>query len=405
MKRFSLFVSLVLSVVSVVSCEGLVSFTPTDDTPTDDISGTPSTYSQEIYSAHSLSNLCDDPDCEPDYDPLPETMMEYYDPTNKNACGFDYDPNATSQFVLRKAPEGVSGLKLLLSREDLFFLAWVSMRHKINPHFLMAVMAQESYGNCAAVSYTNAEGCFQITNNYGRAQLEQSYGDRTASWVWNDSPDGYYPDEIFIEQETWFGEEPETDQFRMTIDPGSETIDGQTVSSVVNFNFGVIASGLYYQWEGPFLYDNFSSTAATVENLISTYSEEKASLMAAAYNGGIGNLHEALEDEGEDYLNEMPSETHDYVERVLYYCDEFQNGSSTYNDVLDWNDVEYIVDLIQITYDDIDVDWDQLKQETAENFFAAQAEISIRDDVKALIYFISTFDVALAPEYPTDINS
>lgn len=390
------------------SCdEYFLQIEPDDETQTtQDVSGTPADFSQSIYESSNLSDLCDDDVCESDYETIPESFKEIYDEDEPNICAFDYDPNETSQILVTKEPNGVNGLNLLFSKEDLFFLAWASMRYQINPHFLMGVMAQESYGNCAAVSSADAEGCFQITNYYGRLQLQQSYAERVLNWYWNDSPNGYYDDSIFIDPLTWFGEDPETDQLRMTLDPSSSIVLGTDVSSVVNFNFGVIGSAMYYFWEQYFLYYNYSSTRGTTTNLIDNFDEEKASLMAAAYNGGIGSLVNNLKKFGNNYLDGMPTETQDYVPNVLSYCEGFQNGSDKYTTTYYSEEIDYIIDLLSYTYDEsLGIDWEGLKAEIQENFFATEDDkLSFVDDVKALIYFISTYDPALAPVWPEDIN-
>ncbi|MBF0105083.1 MAG: hypothetical protein HQM16_07115 [Deltaproteobacteria bacterium] len=390
----------------ILNCQLTVGSTQTDnDTDTiASISGTPSDYSQSIYTTEDLSDLCLSAACEAPYSLIPDTFKSVYDETNPDTCHFDDNPNSSSQFIIKKETSGVNDLHLLLSKEDLFFLAWASLRYKINPHFLMGVMAQESYGNCAAVSSADAEGCFQITNYYGRLQLQQSFADRVLSWHWNDNPDGYYPDSLFINPLTWFGETPESDQFRMTLDPSAGTVLGVAVSSVVNFNFGVIASALYYHWEQYFLYHNYSSLQSLVETLVEQNSEAKSSLMAAAYNGGMGTLTSALNQYDSDYLDHLPAETYNYVDRVLYYCQGFQGGASAYTATYNSDEMEYIIDLLQMTYDDsLDIDWDTLKQDVITNFYATQESLSFVDDIKAVIWFISTYDTALAPVWADDV--
>ncbi len=368
---------------------------------TPNVSGEPSYYSQEIYESVDLTVLCTADECQPEYPVLSDDYNEYYDSEVPAVCAFDDNPNQTSQFILHKDPEGVNGLKLLMSKEDLFFLAWVSMRYQVNPHFLLGVMSQESYGNCAAVSYANAEGCFQITNDYGRAQLEESYEDRVNNWYWADDPSGYYPDSVFVNSTDWFGEEPETEQYRMTLDPSSASVLGVDVSSVVNFNFGVIGSALYYNWEQYFLYNQYSSLRTTVKNIISSQEEAKASLMAAAYNGGISRLTSSLQSYGSNYLNGMAYETQDYVGKVLDYCEGFQEGSSWYTASYTADNLDSLIDLLALTYDaSLEIDWDSLKQDIRDNFFSGQDELTLVDDMKALIYYISTYDSSLAPEWP-----
>jgi len=401
--KFSIHIFALIMFLVFSSCDTYFVATqnPSSQGATPDITGTPSSFSQGIYETSDLGELCFQADCQPDYDELSAEFREDYAPEMAGNCSFDDDPNRTSQFLLHHQAQGINGLDLLLSKEDLFFMAWVSLRYQINPHFLLGVISQESYGDCAAVSYAGAEGCFQITNDYGRAQLEDSYPDRVESWYWNEGATDYYPDNIFINPIIWFGAEPQTDQYRMTLDPASSTVLGMSVSSVVNFNFGAIASALYYRWEDYFLYYHYESLQDTVENLIETTAEGKASLMASIYNGGIGRFTSALKAHGANYLKGMSVQTQDYVERVTDYCRAYQQGDQLYTTTYAIEEVEYLVDLLAMTYSDAgDVDWDGLKQDIRTNFFSSQEEITLVDDVKALIYYISTYDTSLAPEWP-----
>lgn len=378
---------------------------PTPSGPTTSIGGQPSSHSLSIYQTSNLGELCVFSDCQTDIQPLPASHKTIYQDRQKT-CAFDYDPNQSSQLLIRQRITATSGLKLHFSKEDLFFLAWASMRYQINPHFLMAIMAQESAGNCAAVSYADAEGCFQITNYYGRLQLQQSFANRVLNWHWNENPDGYYDSNLFINQTTWFGEVPVSEQNRMTLDPASAQVLGTSVSSVVNFHYGVIASALYFHWEQYFLHHNYSSTQDLVGSLIHDDENQKAGLMAAAYNGGISALAQSLKSKGENYLQDMSFETEDYFERVLNYCVDFQDGSNLQQATYHWDEVEYLLDLLAMTYDpELEIDWDQLKDHLKDDFFSDTKQLNFIDDGKALIYYISTFDPALAPVWPDDVLS
>jgi hypothetical protein len=394
----------IILLVLFTSCE--FSFDPQTtsnqtSTTTEDISGTPTESSEEIYEESSLSELCLEDSCESEYDTVPDSYKNLYT-DDVEACAFNEDPNRSSQFLLGNAEE----LGILMSKEDLFFMAWVNMRYGINPHFLMAVMVAESYGNCAAVSYAGAEGCFQITNYYGRLQLQQSYSERVSTWHWNEEASAYYADSIFLDSLTWFGEEPSHDQWRLTLDPTSDSVLGTSVSSVVNYPFGVIASGLYYHWQQHFLYYNYSSTRDVVEGLVQTYDDEMAYLMAGAYNAGIGALSNSLKNSGESYLNDLPDETQQYVERVTDYCEQYQEGAGYFSATYNEDEIDYIIDLISHTYDEgLDIEWNDIKTEVKSLFFNEQDELTLIDDVKALIYFISTYDPALAPAWAADINT
>lgn len=376
----------------------------TNDAVSPTLNGAPVEASLNIYQSEDLSNLCAFDDCEKTTITLPDSHRVDLESTDEFTCAFNTDPNATTQFVLHHPKNDINGLDLKFSKEDLFFLAWVSLRYQINPHFLVGVMLQESYGNCAAVSFADAEGCFQITNYYGRLQLQQSYGERVLDWFWNESPNGYYPDSIFIPQLTWFGEQPDDEQFRMTLDPQSPSIFGTDVSSVVNFQFGSIASALYFHWQEYFLYFNYSSTRGTVEELIANDPSEKAKLMAAAYNGGIGRLANSLKNYGESYALGLQDESETYRLRVTDYCAELQASDQTYNVSYNRDEMDYIIDLLSYTYpSDSQIDWSGLKDNLHETFFSNDDSITLLDDIKAVIFYISTYDPDLAPEFADDV--
>lgn len=379
-----------------------------DDDQVEDISGEPSAPSQEIYESSDLTDLCTDHDvCSPPYDKLPDDLERTagQDPLETGICNFDYDPNLSSRFILSRVDGTVNGLELLLSKEDLFFIAWVSIRLQINPHFLLGVMAAESTGDCAAVSGSAAEGCFQITNTFGQAQLNQSYPDRVASWFWTDRSGSYYPEEIFVEPASYFGEEPFSDQFRLTLDPTAASIDGVEISSVVNFPFGIIASGLYYRWQQYLLYYNFKELRDAAEEL---FQEEngKALWQASAYNGGAWGAASALEQGGLGFLDFMGTETQRYAPTVVDYCTEFQSGTLSYNTTYTQDDLDWIVDLLSFTYSAAaGIDWEGVKDDLFQVFFTAGVtELSFTDDIKAIVYVLSTHAPAIAPEWPSEVS-
>ena len=64
-------------------------------------------------------NVCFESDCEPEYSALPDSFLEVYDDNNPDICGFDYDPNESSQFVLRKEEDAF----LLFSKDIKNFLS------------------------------------------------------------------------------------------------------------------------------------------------------------------------------------------------------------------------------------------------------------------------------------------
>lgn len=369
-----------------------------------EIGGSPSSGSQDIYESADLTQMCiDEEACAPEYDPLPGSFLntDNQEPLDSAICNFDYDPNAISTFVLNRINGSVNGLELLLSKEDLFFIAWVSVRMQINPYFLLGVLSQESAGNCAAVSSSNGEGCFQITNTYGRGQLNDSYEGRVIDWHWSDRSGEYYPDDIFMNMESYFEQSPDTDQFRITIDPTAGSIDDVEVSSVVNFTNGVIASGLYFKWQEYLLYYSYDSLHGETKDLFQT-DDGKALWQSAAYNGGAYGAASALESAEEDFLGEMSAETQNYAPAVVDYCKSFEAGTFTYSANYTSDDVEWLIDLLSYTYpDDADIDWSAIKDDVDQVFFAdGTSTISFVDDVKALIYVISTSAGELGPEWP-----
>lgn len=371
-----------------------------------DIGGNPSTGAQEIYETADLSNLCvDTEECVPSYDELPDDFVrtDGQEPLDDDDCNFDYDPNLISTFVLNRVDGSVNGLDLLLSPEDLFFVAWVSIRQKINPYFLLGVLSQESYGNCAAVSSAGGEGCFQITNYYGQAQLNESYPDRVNYWYWSDRTGSYYPDSMFVDAESYFGEAPATDQFRLTLDPTAGDINGEEVSSVVNFNFGSIASALYYRWQQYLLYYNYDELREASADLFQD-DDGKALWQAAAYNGGAYGAANALAEGGDDFLDEMGDETLAYAPAVVDWCKEYQGGELTYNAEYTEDDIEWLIDLLSYTYpEDSGIDWSAVKDDVHQVFFAdGTTEITFVDDIKAVVYVISTHAPELAPEWPEE---
>lgn len=378
--------------------------TDSQHNPVSDVGGNPSPGSQDIYSTADLSNLCvDESLCAPPYDRLPSWMVQAdgQEPLDSTICNFDYDPNLVSTFILRRA-SSVNGLKLLLSKEDLFFMAWDSIRYQINPYFLLGVMSQESAGNCSAVSSAGGEGCFQITNTFGKSQLDDSYPDRVSSWFWSDRIDFYYPNDLFVDGLTYFGEEPASEQFRLTVDPFVATIESIDVSSVVNFNFGAIASALYFNWQQYLLYYGFPELRDAGSTVFES-PDGKALWQAAAYNGGAYGAASALREKGDHFLDAMRNETQDYAAAVLDYCKGYEEGNSTFDATYSQDDLDWIVDLLAGTYPTgTGVDWNEVKSDVHQVFFSEQTtQLTFVDDIKAVVYVISTHLPALAPEWPT----
>ncbi len=370
------------------------------------VGGDPSAGASAIYHSADLSDLCVDHDeCLPSYSELSSDFINitHQEPLSEDICNFDYNPNAVSTFVLNRVNGNVNGLELLLSKQDLFFIAWVSLRMKINPYFLLGVLSQESAGNCAAVSSAHGEGCFQITNTFGRAQLDDSYPDRVQDWNWSSRSSTYYPDSLFEDPTDYFGETPGSDQFRLTTDPTADEIDSEDVSSIVNFPFGAIASGLYFKWQEYLLYHSYTELSDTASDLFQT-DDGKASWQAAAYNGGAYGATNALETAGSDFLDEMSSETQDYAAAVVDYCKSYQAGSLNYSANYSEADIDSLIDLLSYTYpDDADIDWDDVKDDVHQVFFDDGTDVlTFVDDIKAVIYVISTHVPELAPEWPEE---
>ena len=374
-----------------------------DDPQVESIGGNPSAGSRTIYENVNLNDLCLDDACEAPYEELPDDwfVTDGQEPLDSSQCNYDYNPNLLSTFIMGKPGEGVNGLNLLFSKEDLFFLAWISIREKINPYFLMGVISQESAGNCSLVSSSGGEGCFQITNTFGQGQLLDSYPDRTEDWHWSTRTEDY-PESIFLDLQDDFGEIPDSDQYRLTLDAQASEIDGVDVSSVVNFPFGSIGSGLYFFWQPYLLFFSYSSAENNAQNLFET-ANGKAAWQAAAYNGGAYGAAEALRDFGENFLADMAEETEDYAGRVVDYCKEYEAGSEIFEESFDFDDIVLFIDLLSYTYPDDWVDWNALKSEVYQNFFSdGTTTLSFVDDIKAVVYVISTYEEALAPEWPEE---
>lgn len=357
--------------------------------------------SQAIYEDANLNHLCLEEECEPDYDPIPDQFkrLAAEGTIDLESCNYDFDHNLTSDFELFNPEEEVAGVDLLLSKEDLFFLAWASIRYKMNPHFLLGVMLQESRGNCAAVSFASGQGCFQITYDFGQPQLETSYGDRVVDWVWTDRS-GFFPSSLYVDDLDYFGEEATTSQNRMFIFPDDESIDGVSISSVANFHYGVIASALYFHWQQYLLYYLYED-AQDQATVLFNKPDEKVKWQSAAYNAGAFGASSALENRGNDYLAQLPAETRNYAPNVAAYCQQLQNGEDLYDANYSADDMDYIIDLLAGTYpEDLGVDWEELKSSIRSSFFQNQETINFVKDIKAIIYTISTYSSSLAPEWP-----
>lgn len=371
--------------------------------PVQSIEGTPTQASHDIYAASDLGKLCvDEAKCSAPYEKIPAGFIRTtgQNPLDANVCNFDYDPNLNSSFVLHRVNGTVNGLKLLLSKEDLFFLAWVSMRQKINPHFLLGILSQESYGNCAAVSSSHGEGCFQITNTFGEAQLDKSHPARTTEWFWTDRNGSYYPDTIFIDPGTYFGELPKTDQFRITLDPTSSVINGTAISSVVNFHFGAIASGFYFYWQEYLLFHHYASLQQTATQLFQS-EDGKALWQAAAYNGGAYGASLALKNKGMNFLEDRSAETQNYAPTVVDYCKSYEAGTLGYTATYTKDDVDWLIEMLAMTYPkNSSIKWNEVKDDVNQVFFSSNnATLTFVDDIKALVYVISTHSPELAPEW------
>lgn len=366
---------------------------------TESLSGFPSTKSESVYQTNNLNELCNNASCDSQITPIPSWFQES-STTNNSVCNFDYNPNASSQFILKTTD---NWSPIYLSKVDLFFIAWVSHRYKINPHFLMAILRQESGGNCSLVSVAEAEGCFQITNYWGRRQLQQSYSDRTSSWFWTANPPASrYDSSLFVNPQDWFEDNIATTQYRVTLDPESPTVNGTEVSSVVNFHFGSIGSALFFHWQNHFLWRQ-KSIQDTLKKLIQTESSAKSKLMAAAYNGGTTKLIQSIKNRGINYDQELFLETSQYVSRVFDFCKKAQSGDLVYNATLNQTDVDDFITYLEQTYELSLFDAETLRTQIRQDFFTDTDELTIVDDIKALIFTISRFSPTLAPHDPEDL--
>jgi len=413
MRYIHLTLSCILLTVVLSACDfNLAGDLPDESTSTNDsiknIGGNPSAGATEIYASANLNNLCVDSFvCDAPYETLPDELINTgnSDLSDTGICDFDYSPNESSTFVLNKVEGTVNGLKLLLSKEDLFFMAWVSLRYKINPYFLMGILAAESRGNCAAVSSSHGEGCFQITNTFGQSQLDESYPTRVQDWYWTNRSGSYYPDDVFVDGLSYFGEEPLSDQFRVTLDPSQNEIYDTEISSIVNFHYGIIGSGLYFYWQEYLLYLHYDDLQDKAAELFAL-DDGKALWQAAAYNGGAYGASNALDksEDVADFLIYRPLETQNYAPLVVNYCHSFQGGSQTYNASYSKSEVHFIIDLLRQTYPpNSEMNWSEVKEDVDQVFFEdSNTLLTFVDDIKALIYVISTFDPKLAPEWPDE---
>ena len=100
----------------------------------------------------------------------------------------------------------------------------------------------------------------------------------------------------------------------------------------------------------------------------------------------------------------MPDETRNYAPAVVDYCKEYQAGEFTYTVTYTEEDVEWLIDLLATTYPgDVGIDWDDVKDDVHQVFFEEETtELTFVDDIKAIVYVISTHVPELATEWPEE---
>lgn len=316
-----------------------------------------------------------------------------------DVCGFDLDLSQGPRFELHLT-EGPAGPEPLLSRLDLMFLAWVSHRYQINPHFLLGIMHAESAGDCSAVSVAGAQGCFQITDSAGAQQLANSYPERMADWYWAprrllrptsrpwppEARDAdYYPQDIFVAPSEYFrelvGDEGWTDahqrrarrQLRRLIDPvateaRSDRYGDLAVSSVVSFGFGAIGSALFFHWEGRLLFEQ----SLLHEDIRAAFAAPgaKALWMATGYNQGGPRSVRALARRGPAFMDAMREDVAAYARRVTGACLDLEQGEAVGPTPITWGQFSDFLQELRWTYSAVPIQWEPLRERLRRAWFA-----------------------------------
>ena len=333
-------------------------------------------------------------------------------------CAFDRVFSQGGSLDIRRGRLS-SGLEILLSPLDLAFLGWTATSYHLNPHFLLGVMAAESAGDCSAVSFAGAQGCFQITYTQGAGQLLNSYPERLADWYWapraaakkapraRGQSMGYWPADLYIPPEEYFGRTGPrgSRQLRMTRDPvatllGSRRYGDTQVSSVANFSFGVIGAGLYFHYLNHYLFHHVPRIGDDIRALvrIPTY---KSRWMAAAYNQGSPRTIRQLDARGPvAFFDALPPDVRDYATRVVDYCGELQSAADRYDAPMTWGAFSEFLQQLRWTYSNIPIDWEGLRSTIRREFFSSGRSVRLDQDGIALFERMREVEPLLAPETP-----
>lgn len=317
-----------------------------------------------------------------------------------------------------------NGMDLLLSTQDLAFLAWTSFQYDINPHFLLGVMMAESGGDCSAVSSSGAQGCFQITYRQGAGQLRNSFKERVADWYWAKRSNGdeihrkpgevlgYWPADLYVAPDQYFKDillgqklKRGTRQLRMTVDPvatlqTSRRAGDTEVSSVANFSFGVIGSGLYYHFLNYYLYSHETQLKGDVRELTSK-PRRKVMWMAASYNQGAPRTMRMLGSYGPEQLfSRLSPDVASYADTVADYCEQLQLGERTYGGVMTFGQFSDWLQQLRWTYSAVAIDWERLQAEVKQRHFAHNEPIDVELGLLDVFRTMVALEPKLAPEKP-----
>lgn len=339
--------------------------------------------------------------------------------TNPRICAFDATLKDARRLEIRKE-RFENGMDLLMSVQDVAFVAWTAFSYDLNPHFLLGIMMTESAGDCSAVSYAGAQGCFQITYRQGAGQLRNSFPERVASWYWakrsNVGPErfrrpgealGYWPTDLYIAPEVYFGKKLKkgTRQLRMTVDPVAtlQTSDraGDTeVSSVANFSFGVIGAGLYFHFLNHYLYSHEAQLKGDVRALVND-AGKKVAWMAASYNQGAPRSMRQLGNYGAQGMwRQVAPEVQLYADTVSDYCTQLQLGDETYGGKMTWGQFSDWLQQLRWTYSEVPVDWEKVMREVQARHFPPGHVLEVETELLEVFRTMMALDAHLKPEKP-----
>lgn len=326
-------------------------------------------------------------------------------------CAFGASLKDERRLTIRKQ-RFENGMDLLLSTQDVAFLAWTAFMYDLNPHFLLGVMMAESGGDCSAVSSAGAQGCFQITYRQGAGQLRNSFKDRVADWYWakrSNGPEiqrkpgealGYWPADLYLAPEQYFGMKLKrgTRQLRMTVDPvatlqTSRRAGDTEVSSVANFSFGVIGAGLYYHFLNYYLYSHETQLKGDVQDLTSR-PRRKVMWMAASYNQGAPRTMRQLGNYGaEGLFGHLTPDVLNYADTVADYCEQLQLGDKTYGGTMTFGQFSDWLQQLRWTYSAIPIDWEKLQAEVKLRHFTERRGLARGDGALSIDLELGLLDV------------